>query len=101
MFGRKQGHENFRKNSRNKKREIKKTMSDNSPIQQQQNETSPKSSLTLEQLERIALNRANALEKKRKLEDERNKCQEICDGKVCGNTDIDTLLSESFDEHIW
>jgi|LauGreDrversion4_1035100.scaffolds.fasta_scaffold1697647_1 hypothetical protein len=75
-------------------------MSDDSPIQQQ-NEVSPKSSLTLEQLERIALNRAYALEKKRKLEDERNKCQEICDGKVCGNIDIDTFLSESFDEHIW
>lgn len=63
-------------------------------------ESDPSASLTSEQIERIALNRARALELKRKRE-ERNTCQEICDGKVCGNTDIDSLLSESFDEHIW
>ncbi len=74
-------------------------MSAESPSQVPQ-EASPSTSLTFEQIERIALNRARALELKRKREESKT-CQEICDGKVCGNIDIDSLLSESFDENIW
>jgi len=74
-------------------------MSEESPLHLQK-EASPTTSLTSEQLERIALNRAKALELKRQREESKT-CQEICDGAVCGNADIDPILSESFDEHTW
>ena len=75
-------------------------VSEESPYQVSK-EASPSKGLTLDQLERIALSRAKALELKRKRDAETKTCQEICDGKVCGNTDIDAMLSESFQEYIW